>query len=432
MLKIDFNTIKKEKKVAVAVSGGIDSTALVLLVNDFIKKKKNKIHLVALTIDHKLRECSTKEAKFVQELMSRHEIEHHILTWEGQEVTSNIEFQARQARYSLLTNFCKEKEIKCLLVGHHKQDQAENFLIRLFRGSGIDGLASMKNESEINGVKILRPLLDIRKEELMEYLIDSEIKWVEDESNNDEKFLRNKIRKFLNSFKDKNNIIDRINSSVNTIATVKEIIEQNLLERSKGIVQNFPEGYIKIEKNKFTELDKELGFRLLSWVLMEVSGNRYKPRFEKLKELYEHIIFNKKIKPRTFYGCVVESENKTNDFLIFYRERNAISNVLHRTSKNKILWDNRFEIEVKEITEFFVEEIVVRNLTESELKKIVKELRKEKEIRGVYKKIMLTVPVINLKNSDFVYIPHLDYSNDFEISENLVTKKKIFTVLFNK
>jgi tRNA(Ile)-lysidine synthase len=306
MKNVDFTNIKCEKKIAVAISGGIDSTALALLTNEFAKK--HQIQLIALTVDHKLRKSSTEEANFVQNLMKKYGIEHYILTWEGGRKDSNIEFEARQARYHLLTNFCKKHKIKYLLVGHHKQDQAENFLIRLFRGSGIDGLASMRNENEINGVKILRPLLDVSKEELGSYLVKHKVEWVEDESNEDEKFLRNKIRKFLDSFGDeKINIVNRINNTVDTMATARDIIEKELKKKSKKIIQRTSDGCIRINMREFKKLDQELGLRLLAWVLMEISGNTYKPRLKQLQELYNVIISSEEIKGRTLYGCIVKS-----------------------------------------------------------------------------------------------------------------------------
>ena len=125
------------------LSGGIDSLALTFLTQEYAKNYNIKLH--TLTIDHQLRPESTIEAKKLNELLENHNINHSITTWNHQEpINSNIEAKARNARYELIANFAKQNNIDLTLVGHHFDDQIENFLIRLERGSGIDGLGLME------------------------------------------------------------------------------------------------------------------------------------------------------------------------------------------------------------------------------------------------------------------------------------------------
>ncbi len=130
--------------------------------------KKNKLSLpIALTVNHGLRSESQKEADFVtsyaKELGAK---ESFILNWEKQNIKGNIQLQARKVRYKLLAECCKNNNVKCLLVAHHKDDQAEAFLLRLERGSGVDGLSSMDYKSFLNGIYIFGPLLNFSRSEI--------------------------------------------------------------------------------------------------------------------------------------------------------------------------------------------------------------------------------------------------------------------------
>ena len=154
------------KAIAVGVSGGADSLALALLLKEYLPD----IKIVALTVDHKLRPTSLEEALYTKDVMEKFGIEHHILTWKGEKPLTGIEEQARLARYELLTNWCKKNNINYLAIAHHLFDQAETFLMRIQRGSGVLGLSSMEDIVVRDGICILRPLLDISPLMLKEYL----------------------------------------------------------------------------------------------------------------------------------------------------------------------------------------------------------------------------------------------------------------------
>ena len=121
------------QEFAVAVSGGADSLALVLMMQEELAPLGKKI--VALTVDHKLRGESTEEALYVGRIMKAYQIEHHILTWNGEKPKNGIEEAAREARYNLLVDWCQQKKISVLAIAHQALDQAETFFMRLQRGS---------------------------------------------------------------------------------------------------------------------------------------------------------------------------------------------------------------------------------------------------------------------------------------------------------
>ena len=156
-----FKDVKKDS-FALAVSGGADSLCLAYFSKIYSFEFNNKIHV--LIVDHKLRKESYSEALKVQNILKKRKISSKILRWKGKIPKSNIQKNARDARYSLLSNYCLKNKIKYLITAHHKDDQIENFFIRLLRGSGLTGLSSMSlNTKYSENLKIIRPFLSSNK-----------------------------------------------------------------------------------------------------------------------------------------------------------------------------------------------------------------------------------------------------------------------------
>ena len=376
-----YKDIIKNKNISVAVSGGIDSMALMLILDLWCKN--NNTNLTAITVDHKLREESTNEAIYVNSLCKEKNIKHVILTWEGEKPDHNIELIARENRYKLISNYCKNNKIDYVFIAHHLQDQAETFLIRLFRGSGIDGLSSMKKIVENYNLKIIRPFLNIEKEDLRQYLLENKIEWIEDESNNDEKYLRNKIRLFLNSFENRDDIIKRIDFAVNQINDCK--------------------GTCILNKHFLLQEDENIILKILAQISMIVSGNKYKPRLEKLRRLLDTIQNEDKIK-YTFYGCVFESYN--NDIMV-YREYNSIKEDVDLIYNQEVIWDNRFKI----ILTKNISGLKVGCIKMGDFNKILfsvrdnnyKKYKEMKNITGIEKNIFYTLPTVKDENNNYIF-----------------------------
>ncbi len=189
--KIDSYNLGDEK-VAVAFSGGADSMALALLLHEYFGDR-----MVAITVDHKLRPESSNEAKQVGEWIEARGIKHHTLVWEGEKPTANIEAIARKKRYQLLCDYCKENGIKNLFVAHNLNDQAETFLLRLRRSSGLFGLGGMEEIGFYQKVRILRPLLDTLRTDIEKFLKEKNQKFVHDSFNDDERYERVRVRNFF-------------------------------------------------------------------------------------------------------------------------------------------------------------------------------------------------------------------------------------------
>jgi tRNA(Ile)-lysidine synthase len=291
-------------KILIALSGGIDSMALVYAAHSLSKQLNFKLH--ALTINHNLRGDSTDEAAEINILMQQAKIKHEIISWEeGKNITGNIEGKARQGRYDLLVKYARENNIKLLVTAHHNDDQMETFLMRLSRGSGIDGLAAMRQLSQVQGITLFRPFLDLAKLQLEEYIKENKIKYFQDESNFDEKILRNKLRKILAELSDDSELLkSRILQTAAHMQRAKDYFKNSISAHFQEYVTETKSGY-EIFFDDFCNLHPEIAMRLLVDIFHKINGGFYKPRFKRLVVLYEKIIKQQIQKNITMQNCLI-------------------------------------------------------------------------------------------------------------------------------
>lgn len=398
-------------KLAIAVSGGADSMALTLLCQNWAQKKPIEIH--SLTVDHKLREESTGETKQVQDWLKRYQINHQILTWQHQQQLKNIQQDARNARYQLMCNYCIEHDIPILLTAHTLEDQAETVLLRLMRGSGVDGLSAMKETTTCERVSIIRPLLIIKKNQLTTFLKQQKQQWIEDPSNYNDKFERVNMRNFLNNSKDKELLIERLAKTASNMAQTRSYLEQQTNTAIEECSTWNDMGFSTIDSKNFNNLHTEIGLRVLNHLLCKVSGSECKPRHNKLNNLYYNIISNKISTKHTLNGCLITKKNNT---ITISREISAISQDLPLQENTTILWDNRFIIK---LTGCNTMPIHIGVPTASELKNIQPELGKKLPP----KHIINTIPALKMQGN-IIAIPHLNYFTDKNQASNCKIKYK--------
>jgi tRNA(Ile)-lysidine synthase len=154
-----FAPLAEAKALLLAVSGGPDSTALLLMAQAWAARRGGVPRLEAATVDHGLRPESADEARAVAALCEKLAIPHHTLLWQGEKPKTRLQERAREARYALLAQCAKAAGADVIVTGHHLDDQAETALFRLMRGSGVAGLRGMSAQSARDGVTIARPLL---------------------------------------------------------------------------------------------------------------------------------------------------------------------------------------------------------------------------------------------------------------------------------
>ena len=183
--------------IVLAVSGGPDSVALMWLVARWQRGLTRGPRLVAVTIDHGLRDEAAREAREVKRLARDLGIEHRTLRWTGDKPNSAVPASARAARYRLLGDAARKAGASHVFVAHTRDDQAETLLMRLVRGSGIAGLGAMARESEREGAVLARPLLTIPKSRLIATLKRAKIAYADDPTNRDSSFTRPRLRALL-------------------------------------------------------------------------------------------------------------------------------------------------------------------------------------------------------------------------------------------
>lgn len=299
-----------EKRIAVGVSGGSDSLALALMLNDELRPLGYCV--IAITVDHRLRPTSAQEAEKVAAIMAQNGIKHYTLVWEhSSDLKTGIEEAARIARYNLIENWCEQNNVKVLMVAHHLNDQVENFFIRLQRGSGLDGLCGMKESVAKNNLQIMRPLLYTNPQVMKNYLNQRHIAWIEDESNACDDFLRVKIRKFLPQFYAATEITpQRIGEAMQRLLSSRNYLEHKSEQIIKNSFKNcFDYGY-SCSLAVFLSLDTEMAFRVLSCLLRQVGSNEYTPRADSVLHLISDIKSNK-FKAATLAHCHISISNKT-------------------------------------------------------------------------------------------------------------------------
>jgi len=231
------SSLNINNNLAVAVSGGPDSLSLAFLAKCF--SLINNVDVKFYIVDHKLRKNSSSEAKLVSLTLKKFDINCKILAWHGNKPLTNVQALARDKRYSLLTNQCKKNKVNYLLLGHHVDDLYENFLIRLHRGSGLKGLTSLGKTSEYkkNGIKILRPLINLEKKELI-YLSNTVFNFfIKDPSNLNENFKRIRIRNLIDNLEkeglDKKKLRLTIKNLKDSDQSINFYVKKNIDENTK-------------------------------------------------------------------------------------------------------------------------------------------------------------------------------------------------------
>ncbi len=329
-----FGDVTPGEPVALAVSGGGDSMALLALARQW-----GGGALTVLTVDHGLRAESAGEAAQVARVCAEAGIHHETLQWnaDGQ---GNLSDRARVGRYTLMAQACRERGIRSLLTGHTLDDQAETVLMRLGRGSGVDGLAGIRRVSDLWGVRVVRPLLAVSRERLRGALREAGLGWVDDPSNEDRDRMRIKARDALAGLG-----IDaaRLSQTAERMADAQAVLDGQATALAEDACIVSPLGYVTCHAGRLVAAPRDTGLRLLARILCGVSGQVYRPRFASLETLLREI-GDPGFGGRTLHGCRIDPSKLG---IVVQREPSACA-APARVTSSRVFWDGRFEIDVPE------------------------------------------------------------------------------------
>ena len=324
-----------EPHIAIAVSGGGDSIALTYFAHEWARANGGQI--TVLTVDHGLRSDSRSEAERVGGWINALGITHQILNWQGVKPKSRIQAMARNARYRLMDDWCKDNGVLHLLVAHNESDQAETYLMRKEHGSGPDGLAAMSQILELSHCRLLRPLLAENTQNLRHFLMVQNAKWVEDPSNQNPIFERVRMRLHIKD--EKISCLD--------VATTAAQFGNSRLRNSRALsaliafgVQLSPLGFAYVNLSVLTNASSDNIMRLFARVLMTVGGRSYAPSRTQLEFLVGKLL-NNSASSVTGGGCQVI--HKRDGFLVA-REKRGLPLPVLVAPKETIHWDHRFKM----------------------------------------------------------------------------------------
>ncbi len=380
--------------LAVAVSGGADSMCLCLLLHEWAQV--NGTRVIALTVDHLLREDSTTEALQVQKWLNARGIEHHTLTWHKEGRPTNLQESARKARYALLTDWCEGNDIHYLALAHNQDDQIETIIQRLAHQSGQAGLAGIPDLRELDKVKIIRPLLNISKTDIIGTLHSLHQPWIEDPSNHNQTFTRVKIRNspWMKDHRLKENLL----SFRNRMAERRMAIESEAKSYCDLHLQLYQEGYCELDQEQFKNLEREVQDTILAAILQMISGKDYPVGYESLKRLHEQLFTGHKL---SCHGCLLQAKNGR---LIVCREANNIQDATTKLDTHTVLWDQRFKITLPE-EDLRVQKIGYRWL----------DFKENAKMMALPEAVRPTLPGIWQKER-LLNVPHLAYYGSLELA----------------
>jgi tRNA(Ile)-lysidine synthase len=340
-----FAALAGAPKIALAVSGGPDSLALLDAIDRW-RRRPARPEVLVLTVDHGLRPGSSEEARGVAALAARRGLAAHVLTWKGPRPRAGIEAAAREARYRLLLAAAREAGATHLATAHHREDQAETFVMRLARGAGVFGLAAMRREVRAGGVILHRPFLDLPRARLAATTAAAGLTPVDDPMNADRRFLRARIRALMPRLAAAGIDAERLARMAAAMAAAATAIDDDATSLLGRAVTVDALATASLDPAAFSRAASEVRMRALARLLMAVGGEDYPPRYARLAALAAAIVApdrGARFK-RTLGGVVIEARHGR---LLFYRElgrRGRASLTLAPGSVAR--WDGRFAVAV--------------------------------------------------------------------------------------
>ena len=319
-------------RLGVAVSGGGDSVALLHLLAAW--RAEGGPDLAAVTVDHGLRPEAEAEAEVVAVACAGLGVPHTVLRWQGWDRRGNLQDAARRARQRLIADWAAGQGVGAVALGHTADDQAETVLLRLARGSGVDGLSGMAAERRAEGVLWLRPLLEVRREALRDWLRVRGIGWAEDPSNGDPRFDRVKARQALAALAPLGLDVAGLLDTAARMRMAREALAQAAQTAARRLGR-IDAGDVVLAAG-FAGLPEETRLRIAAHALRWIGGGDYRPRLAALRAALAAVQAGK---PATLAGCLLLPEAGG---LRVAREPQAVAATIAAPGA---LWDGRWRLQ---------------------------------------------------------------------------------------
>lgn len=319
-------------QLGVAVSGGGDSTALLHLLQQFCDR--NGVTLHAVTVDHGLREGSAAEAAGVARHCAAIGVAHDTLTWDTWDGSGNLQKEARDARYALIAAWAQRKGIDTVALGHTADDQAETFVMRLSRRSGVDGLSCIGDRTLRHQITWVRPLLQSRREVLRSYLTAQGVEWVEDPSNDDSRFDRVRAREALQVLEGLGITTEGLAEVASHMSDARKALDWQTFLAAKHIVK-IEAGAVIMDETALRLQPDEIQRRIIVRAVMWINGSDYAPRRAAVANVRRAL---RSGQAGTLDGCHVR---RIAAQIWLFREYNAVRDAEAETTA---LWDGRWHM----------------------------------------------------------------------------------------
>ncbi len=331
--------------IVIAVSGGVDSVVLMHLAADVRRRHGLSVDVVIATVDHGLRPESSDEAAFVAACAQALDLDHVVCVWSGPKPATGLQAAARSARYDLLAKAAYDHACQVVVTAHTQDDQAETVLMRLARGSGVDGLSGMSDETtSLTGhgpIRVIRPLLGVAKSRLIATARERGLVWREDPSNSQADFERVRIREALSVLGDVGLSHAAIARSAQRLRSARDALTAETV-RWLGDPDHLhldALGYAKLDRALFFETSDEIRIRILEAVIRHVGGGDGPLSRATLEAIERGFFADRFIK--TYARVKIVATKKK---LTFHREAGRSPAVAPIEAGETITWDNRFRI----------------------------------------------------------------------------------------
>lgn len=330
----EIGRLQQGGSIGVAVSGGGDSVALLHLTQKWAAKVGVHVHVA--TVDHNLRAESAAEALGVAKACAKLGLDHQTLHWTGWNGEGNLQAEASAARRRLLADWARAQGLKAILLGHTTNDQAETLLMRLGRGSGVDGLSGMRPSTLRDGIIWLRPLLGVRRDTLRDWLRSREITWIDDPSNDDLRFDRVKARRALVGLSDLGITAQGLTKTAEHMQQARGALDHAAGALAAEATRWGACGEFYLSLCPYRAAPPEIQRRLLRAALVRTAGANYGPRADAEQKLLSAILSLRLGGGRSLHGCLIRPNGF--DGVVITREAAA-------TKPGQCpLWDGRFEV----------------------------------------------------------------------------------------